>query len=80
MKNHLLMGEHQLRRPRCDGESRCARMNREPVALPSAATPAHVLDHGTHHRGQVTAALTALRAASPGLDLVAMLQVEARGQ
>ena len=41
------------------------------------ATLAHVFNHGTHHRGQVTAALTALRAPSPELDLVAMLQEEA---
>jgi len=63
---------------RFDGELRYARMNGEPVVLPFAATLAHVFNHGTHHRGQVTAALTALQAPSPELDLVAMLQEEAR--
>ena len=33
--------------------------------------------HGTHHRGQITAALTALDHASPDLDLVYLLQEEA---
>jgi len=60
------------------GELRYARMNGEPVVLPFATTLAHVFNHGTHHRGQVTAALTALQAPSPELDLVAMLQEEAR--
>ena len=48
----------------------------QPVALPFAATLTHVFNHGTHHRGQVTAALTALGQACPELDLVTMLQQE----
>lgn len=44
------------------------------VSLPFAATLAHVFNHGTHHRGQVTAALTALGQPSPVLDLVYFLQ------
>jgi len=47
------------------------------VALPFAATLAHVFNHGTHHRGQISAALTAMGQACPVLDLVAMLQQEA---
>ena len=49
-----------------------------PVSLPFAATLAHVFNHGTHHRGQITAALTALDHPGPELDLVYMLQEEAR--
>ncbi|MFN3376115.1 MAG: DinB family protein [Burkholderiaceae bacterium] len=46
------------------------------VSLPLAATLAHVFNHGTHHRGQVTAALTALGQPCPELDLVYFLQAE----
>jgi len=48
------------------------------ASLPFAATLAHVFNHGTHHRGQVTAALTALGHPCPVLDLVYMLQEEKR--
>ena len=48
-----------------------------PATLPFGATLAHVFNHGTHHRGQITAALTALGHASPDLDLVYLLQEEA---
>jgi uncharacterized damage-inducible protein DinB len=48
-----------------------------PVALPFAATLAHVFNHATHHRGQITAALTAAGHAAPELDLVYLLQQEA---
>ena len=44
------------------------------VSLPFAATLAHVFNHGTHHRGHITAALTALGQPSPELDLVYFLQ------
>ena len=47
-----------------------------PLSLPFAATLAHVFNHGTHHRGQITAALTALGQPCPELDLVYMLQQE----
>lgn len=41
--------------------------------LPFAAALTHVFNHGTHHRGQVSAALTALGRPCPVLDLAAML-------
>ena len=41
--------------------------------LPFAATLAHVFNHGTHHRGQITAAITALGRPCPELDLLWML-------
>jgi uncharacterized damage-inducible protein DinB len=53
-------------------------MRGQPATLPFAATLAHVFNHGTHHRGQITAALTALGRPSPELDLVYCLQEEAR--
>jgi len=51
-------------------------MRGTPVSLPFAATLAHVFNHGTHHRGQITAALTARGQTCPELDLVYMLQQE----
>jgi len=47
-------------------------------SLPFDATLGHVFNHGTHHRGQITAALTAMGQACPELDLVWMLQEESR--
>ena len=47
------------------------------MELPFAATLAHVFNHGTHHRGQITAAITAMGFMCPELDLVWMLQAEA---
>ena len=44
------------------------------ASLPFAATLAHVFNHGTHHRGQITAALTALGKPCPVLDFVYYLQ------
>ena len=49
-----------------------------PASLPFATTLAHVFNHGTHHRGQISAALTAMGHACPELDLVWMLQAERR--
>jgi uncharacterized damage-inducible protein DinB/predicted N-acetyltransferase YhbS len=48
-----------------------------PASLPFAATLAHVFNHGTHHRGQVTAAITALGHECPTIDLVWMLLAQA---
>mgnify|MGYP006287609911 FL=1 len=49
-------------------------MRGQPASLPFGLTLAHVFNHGTHHRGQITAALTALERPSPELDLVYFLQ------
>ncbi len=43
------------------------------LSLPFATTLSHVFNHGTHHRGQITAALTMLGQTCPVLDLVYML-------
>ncbi len=48
-----------------------------PASLPFAATLGHVFNHGTHHRGQITAALTAIGQPCPELDWVYLLQQEA---
>ncbi|MDD3784052.1 MAG: DinB family protein [Hydrogenophaga sp.] len=63
---------------RFDGALGYTNMRGQAVRLPFAATLAHVFNHGTHHRGQVTAALTALGHTSPELDLVYLLQEESK--
>lgn len=47
-------------------------------SLPYAAILGHVFNHGTHHRGQITAAITAMGRPCPEIDLVWMLQEESR--
>jgi uncharacterized damage-inducible protein DinB len=49
-------------------------MRGQSASLPFGLTLTHVFNHGTHHRGQITAALTALGRSSPELDLVYFLQ------
>jgi len=47
-------------------------------SVPFAATLGHVFNHGTHHRGQISAAITAMGHPCPELDLVTMLLAESR--
>ena len=61
---------------RFDGVLSYTTMRGQLATLPFAATLTHVFNHGTHHRGQITAALTALGQPCPELDLVYMLQQE----
>jgi uncharacterized damage-inducible protein DinB len=49
-------------------------------SLPFAPTLGHVFNHATHHRGQITAATTAMGRPVPELDMVMMLQSESRGE
>jgi uncharacterized damage-inducible protein DinB/GNAT superfamily N-acetyltransferase len=63
---------------RLGGNLEYRRLGGQAVSLPFAATLAHVFNHGTHHRGQISAALTAFGQPGPGLDLVVMLQEENR--
>ena len=65
--NHLLVGEHLLWYPRF------AR-----GASPKAGSAlTHVFNHGTHHRGQISAALTPLGQPAPELDLANFFQQKA---
>ncbi|NCI78801.1 DinB family protein [Acinetobacter kanungonis] len=43
------------------------------MSLPYAATLLHVFNHGTHHKGQITTALTSMGYLCPEMDLVCML-------
>ena len=61
---------------RFDGNLDYTTMRGTDACLPFASTLAHVFNHSTHHRGQVTAALTALGQPCPELDLVYFLQNE----
>lgn len=61
---------------RFDGRIRYTRSSGEAVDLPFAPTLAHVFNHATHHRGQITAALTVLGQPGPELDLVRFLQLQ----
>ncbi len=45
-----------------------------PASLPFAGVLAHVFNHSTHHRGQITAALTALGRPAPEIDFVYYLR------
>lgn len=64
----------QIPASRWSGRLDYTTMRGSAASLPFTATLAHVFNHGTHHRGQITAALTALGHPAPELDLVYMLQ------
>ena len=70
----------QLDDERLKGQLTYRRVNGEQLTLPFAATLMHVFNHGTHHRGQITAALTMMGYPCPELDLVYMLAEQARTQ
>jgi len=59
---------------RFDGQLQYTTTRGQAMNLPFAATLAHVFNHGTHHRGQITAAMTFLGQPAPVLDLVYFLQ------
>ena len=70
----------QLDDERLKGQLTYRRVNGEQLTLPFAATLMHVFNHGTHHRGQITTALTMMGYPCPELDLVYMLAEQARTQ
>ncbi|MDM0114860.1 DinB family protein [Variovorax sp. J22R133] len=63
---------------RFDGDLHYTRNNGETVQIPFAPALGHVFNHATHHRGQISAALTAMGRPGPELDWVYLLQQEAR--
>lgn len=63
---------------RFDGLLNYTNMRGQAMSLPFTATLTHVFNHSTHHRGQITAALTALGQPCPELDLVYLLQEESK--
>lgn len=65
---------------RFDGTLRYTSAKGVPYAVPFAPTLTHVFNHGTHHRGQITAAITAMGHTCPELDLAWMLQAEAKAK
>ncbi|MEN0041863.1 MAG: DinB family protein [Pseudomonadota bacterium] len=50
--------------------------NPEPITQARAPVLAHLFNHQTHHRGQVTAALTHMGYESPSIDLIYFQRVE----
>jgi uncharacterized damage-inducible protein DinB len=60
------------------GELTYTRNNGDAVRIPFAPALGHVFNHATHHRGQLTAALTGMGGPGPELDWVYLLQQEAK--
>lgn len=67
-----------LTRERLEGTLNYTTMSGLATSLPFASTLAHVFNHATHHRGQVTAALTMMGRECPEIDMVYFLQMESR--
>lgn len=66
----------ELNQEALDGVLHYRNTRGQDLSLPYAATLMHVFNHATHHRGQITAAMTALGYASPELDMLFMLMEE----
>jgi uncharacterized damage-inducible protein DinB len=57
-----------------DDNLQYTRTSGEAVTTPFAPTLGHIFNHGTHHRGQISAALTAMKYPVLEIDLIYMLQ------
>jgi len=64
-------------RLRCEGMPNYTTTKGVPQSPHFAPTLGHVFNHGTHHVGQISAAITARGHACPELDLIWMLQAQA---
>lgn len=62
---------------RLDGVLDCVTTEGQAVSMPFAPALLHVFNHGTHHRGQISAGLTMVGQRAPVMDLVFMLRQEA---
>jgi uncharacterized damage-inducible protein DinB len=71
--HHWIEFIHHLSDEQLQGDLHYHRANGEALSLPFTATLMHVFNHGTHHRGQISAGLTMLGYTCPELDLVYML-------
>ncbi len=63
---------------RCAGRIEYTTTRGVAQSLPFAPTLGHVFNHGTHHRGQISAAITGMGHPCPEIDLIWMLQEESR--
>ena len=61
-----------------DGELVYTRDNGEQVCVPFATALGHAFNHATHHRGQLSAALTGMGHPGPELDWIYLQQQEAK--
>lgn len=68
----------QLDASRFEGDLVYTRNNGEEVRVPYALALGHAFNHPTHHRGQISAALTGMDRPAPELDWIYLLQKEAR--
>ncbi|MDM0123388.1 DinB family protein [Variovorax arabinosiphilus] len=63
---------------RLDGDLVYTRTDGEAARIPFAPALGHIFNHATHHRGQITAGVTAMGHGGPSLDWASLLQIEAR--
>ncbi|MFC5609041.1 DinB family protein [Variovorax soli] len=68
----------QVDASRFDGDLVYTRNNGEEVRVPCVLALGHAFNHPTHHRGQISAALTGMDRPAPELDWIYLLQQEAR--
>ncbi|CAN5918704.1 DinB family protein [soil metagenome] len=62
---------------RQDGDLVYTRTDGVAARIPFALALGHVFNHATHHRGQITAGVTAMGHPGPSLDWASLLQLEA---
>ncbi|WP_255542215.1 DinB family protein [Glaciimonas sp. PAMC28666] len=65
-----------LEAQRFDTQLTYLRPSGEKTVTPFAPSLGHVFNHGTHHRGQLSAALTGMGYACPELDLIYRVREE----